>query len=631
VTRWLALWIHLAVLLLAGTVLAQGGVSVELSTARRAVEVNTPFRVTLSATSAGDDVRSATPTLRPPPGITIVGGPSVGTQQQMTISGGRTSMRTGIRATWVLQATRTGRFTIGPALVAVGGSQVRSNTISVEVVPVGQGRQLQPRNPWGPLMPPGWPSPFGFPGDPGLQLDDEPLDPDRLPPYPRELATDKALDDIAFLTATVSPRRVVVGEPTTLRIVAYGRGGRFTEGKTTEPATSSFVSYPIHDTSYGMDAYRVPIGDQVWTALIAREVVLYPVDTGTLTIGGMTMEFLTPHGRPYMGRQIVRSSPAVELVVTEPPQAGRPPGYVLGDVGRFNLRANVQPREVTAGQAVSVIVKVEGEGNFPNRLPMPQQNGVEWLQPTITDAVDIDGGRLRGTKTFSYVVRLQKTGRVALGQLRLQYWDPVRRAYESTHADLGSVVVKPSQESTDAREEAVDRLAVVTEPRLVLGAPPREPLRWGDRPWFWVLLGLGPVGVVLVAGVARAGLSLSERWRVQRESLATQVARALTEARRSAERGDAAATASAGERALFSAIEDATKIRARGVLRDDLRDKLLEARIPESLAAEIDELLAQFDAVRFTGSADLAPTELLNRVQHCIRFVKRLSRGRGKA
>ena len=134
--RWFALWLHVAVLALATPVLAQNGRSVDLSTSARRVAVNAPFRVTLSATSDSSDANPSGPTLRPPPGMTVVGGPSVGTQHQMTFSGGQTVVRSGLRATWVLQATRTGRFTVGPATVAFQGHSVRSHSPNLVSCPI---------------------------------------------------------------------------------------------------------------------------------------------------------------------------------------------------------------------------------------------------------------------------------------------------------------------------------------------------------------------------------------------------------------------------------------------------------------------------------------------------------------
>jgi hypothetical protein len=87
--------------------------------------------------------------------------------------------------------------------------------------------------------------------------------------------------------------------------------------------------------------------------------------------------------------------------------ASRPPGYALGDVGRFALSAQVQPREIEQGGAVGVHVELSGTGNLPSSLAMGAREGVEWLTPEVHDEVgptahDAYGGK----RSFDYVVRV---------------------------------------------------------------------------------------------------------------------------------------------------------------------------------------------------------------------------------
>src|SRR5690606_25369981 len=124
---------------------------------------------------------------------------------------------------------------------------------------------------------------------------------------------------------------------------------------------------------------------------------------------------------------LLRESQPLEVVVVEPPLDGRPAGYRLGDVGRYTLSATVEPKRVRQCDAVSVVAKLEGSGNLPPTLVLPRQRGVEWLEPSTTESIDTDHGVLRGQRTFSYVVKLDRPGKVDLGELTLPYYDPDRR------------------------------------------------------------------------------------------------------------------------------------------------------------------------------------------------------------
>jgi hypothetical protein len=136
------------------------------------------------------------------------------------------------------------------------------------------------------------------------------------------------------------------------------------------------------------------------------------------------------------------------------------------------------------------------------------------------------------------------------------------------------------------------------------------------------------MAVVASAGAVRVGSMLGQRWRAQRDSLATRVAKALAEAEIAARGGSAAGTATAGERALFLVVEAATGLKARGVLREELGGKLQEAGLPRELVAQIEELLDSFDAVRYTGTSEVAPKELVSRTRELVRRARRVQRRR---
>lgn len=579
---------------------AQPALQTRVSTKRP--EVGESFTLQLTALTEDDEL-PARPALTTPPGFSLHG-PSITSQQQVSIAGGRITHRRGITATWTLVATRAGRFAIGPPSVMVSGRRLSGDRVTVEVVPAGQGRSAPGgRGSFDPF------DPFSLPGLPPMPKlpplfgadddDDEDDELARLPPFPEELRVERAADPYAFLRAVATPRRVVVGEQVTLRIYAYGKRGPFRETATSEPSRPDFLAHTIVENSFGERAHRVPIDGEVWIAQKVREIALFPIKAGTLEIGPMKMGF---EGRGYPsagGKGLPRESEPVRLVVTEPPVAGRPAGYRIGDVGRFSLSANVEPRELVAGEAVSVVATLEGTGNLPFKLKVPQQHGVEWLDPTVVDDVEIRGSAIGGTRKLSYVVRVTTPGRIDLGELTLPYWDPDRDAYRIAKATLGSLEVQENPQGAPAEPpKDTDRLAGIAAPRKTLGAPPVSDARWADSPWFWLLLVAGPLGLVLGGGAARLGRRVAERARRARESASTVAGRALSEAQRAE---DLRQAASHVERAVIAAIEAATGLRARGVLRAELPAELEAAGIDEKTARELTDLLDACDQVRFTG------------------------------
>ncbi|MEB2313362.1 MAG: BatD family protein [Sorangiineae bacterium] len=612
--------------MLASPARAQGTVSLRLRATATHVGVGQPFRVQLDALTSGGGAAPASPRLSVPAGVSARG-PSVSSQTQVTIVNGRLEQRQGISATWVLTASRTGTYRIGPAQVRVNGRLEPSDTITVRVDASSGSAPSTPPSPFGfdPFDPfsgmPGMPSLPGF----GNPLDNDPDDSDplaNLPPFPDDLRLARAPDDTAFLRAVVTPESAVVGQEVRLRIYAYGHPAPFREANSSEASRTDFLAYSIVDNSYGEQQYRVPIDGDVWYAMKVREVALFPMHAGKLTIGSMTMAF---DGRGYAwrgrGQQLTRTSPPIELVVREPPTRGRPAGYRVGDVGSYELGASVEPRSVSAGDSVSVVVKLSGTGNLPYEVKIPAEHGITWLAPTITDDVGPHGRAVGGWRKFSYLVRLDKPGHVALGDVTLPYFDPSKNAYVVARAALGTVEVAtragappPELESRD------DPLASLVAPRDALGASARAPLGLADHRWFWLALLAGPLAVLTASGSVRLGRSVGERLRARRSSHETLATRALADAEHAT---DAAAAASAVERAVFISIEAALDLKARAIVRPELRAALEARGLAPELAGEVESLLDACDAARFTGADVALPGALVPRARELLRALLR--------
>src|SRR6202044_2141924 len=107
-----------------------------------------------------------------------------------------------------------------------------------------------------------------------------------------------------------------------------------------------------------------------------------------------------------------RATDDIVIHATEPPLAGRPRGYELGDVGQMTLTASVQPRRADQGGEVAVNLKLAGTGNLPHALHMPERTGIEWLVPEQKESIEPQNGVVGGWRSFGYVVRIKESGSV---------------------------------------------------------------------------------------------------------------------------------------------------------------------------------------------------------------------------
>lgn len=635
IPRSLSLAAATAAIVAAAPLRAQSGVNLKTTVTGEQVEAGENFELRLSALSDAGTPMPSSPRLSVPAGVTAHG-PSVGTNQQVSIVNGRVEQRQGITASWVLSIEKPGTYRIGPASVEVNGARVNGEVVTVKVLPPGstpppssrrRGFPFQPFDPWG-----GFPN---LPGFPDLDFGDDDDLFDRLPPHPPELDIARAKDPVAFLDARVSKRRVVVGEQVTYSVYAYGGRGPFRESSPTEAPRPDFLSFPLLENGHTERQYRVAIGDQIWYAARVRELALFPIRSGQLTIGPMKMGF---DGRSYSGRRgrgaLMRASAPIQVEVVEPPVKGRPPGYQIGDVGDFRLSAEVEPREVLAGEAVAVSVRLEGTGNLPHKLKTPEQAGVRFHEPTTTEDIEPINGRIGGFRQFRYVVDLERAGDIDLGEITLPYYNPGSRSYRTARADLGTVTVrgnpakKPAAAAPIAAEAPLDKLLALSEPRQTLGAVAPARARIADQPWFWPLLLLAPLSVLLTGAVTSGLTRLRNALERRRSREDTLAARALAEAEQAARAGRSVDAASALERSLLLAVEAVTGLKARGVLRAELGGRLEEQGLDGETSTEIVETLNAADTLRFTGSGGDETAAAL--VERGARLVKRLGRRGGR-
>jgi hypothetical protein len=614
-----------------GNAFAATGVQTNLSDEQ--AEVGDSVQVELSALSDTDDVPQ-NPRLELPPGFTVRG-PNVSSSQQFSIINGSFQRRRGITATWAIAASRPGRYIIGPASVQVGTGRLTGQTMRLDIVARGSLTQRRQRSPFGS----GGFDPFSlfpqFPKLPNLDdLNDQPL---LAPPQaPADYAVESAPDPVAFLRATISPMHAVVGQQMTLSEYAYGNRGAFEETYSSEPSRADFVSHVVVENSFRQPRFMVPIADTEWTAVKVREVALFPVRAGTLVIGPMRMGFRGPRypeTRPLEG--LVRYSNELRVVVTEPPMNGRPPGYEVGDVGQFSLTAEVDPRRTEAGGAIGVSIRLEGTGNLPHRLRLPERRGVEWLPPTITEAITHNDFVVGGWRQFRYVVRLAEAGTVDLGEATLPYYDARTGRYEVARARLGTVTVDQGAASPTAAPtaSAAAKSDSPRDPFEGLGGPRRRltPMaspqaRLPDYRIFWFLVAGGPLGVLALAGTVRGGRRLAARMRARAESRATHVRRAIGDGRNAALKNDAAGVASAVERAIYASIEEGLGLRARAVLRDKLDLELVDGGADQTIAKETVALLDLCETLKFGASAQQDYGSILDRASAVADRLARVDR-----
>jgi hypothetical protein len=597
------------------------------------VEVGQRFSVQLTAMADSDEDAASQPKLPVPSGFAIQG-PSISSQSQVNIVNFHVEKKTGITASWILACNTVGRYRLGPASVISKGHQVADKAFIIEIVPTGaiQGpRQRSGRRmPFDPFDPFGDFDPFSGPMLPPMrplgQLGQILPGQQEISGWPKELDIAAPRDPVAFLDARIAPKKVVIGQQVTFSVFAYGHQGPFGLGNPSEPSLKDFLTYDLMDPD-GTREQPMRIGEEVWYAQKIQERALFPLHSGKLVIGPMRVGFRGADPMHGQYTNIERQSQTLTVVVVEPPINGRPAGYHVGDVGQYQLTATVEPREVTAHDAVSVNFELSGFGNLPQQLNLPETKDIEWLQPSTNEFIERKGGKMGGKRTWQYVVKLNEAGIANLGKVTLPYWDPDQSRYVTASVDLGQVNVKKSSipeppQAASANPHAADLPLL---PRDKLAEVPPPPKYWADLAHFWQLLFLGPFGVIASYGLKSIAIAIGSNIARKRDSVKRRTLAQMATCRKILTDGDAPGAASALEKALVMAIEAATGLRARGIVRDGLAVSLEVAGLDRPQAESIVEILNACDAVRFTGGEPSLLSSAIEQSQPIIESLCRRS------
>jgi hypothetical protein len=616
VKRWLLLATVLFVCLCAGRAFAQALPEMSASLEPGEVEVGEPFNVVLNATADASAPPVTDPRLTLPAGLRA-SPPSISTQTQISFINGRLIRKSGISATWQVVASREGVYSVGPPTVSFNGQRVGANALRVTVHAAGSGiprrRAGRPSSPF---------DPFGmFPKLPGFF---EP--PDVASPEPPgqdpALALDEPLDARVFLRSVVDQKNPVVGEQVTLTIYLYARSS-VEPTELHEPSVPDFFRRDMLPPNVQEQPHAVLINGVTWRAQVIYRSALFPLRAGNLDIGPMQGTFvMTGSGGP-----LARQSQAIRVRVDEPPARGRPVGYQIGDVGNYALSATVEPRSSEIGGAVAVTITLGGVGNVPNAVRVPSNAALEWLDPQVRENIDVENGKVRGSRVFTYVVRPKTAGNIELGAVTLPYWDPDRKVYDIARAALGKVTVSGDKAQALAKEPAPphDPWSALAAPRETLGTVrrAREPLT--DKPVYWFGLFGAPLAVVAGSLSARGARRARRFFVARRSSKERGIDEALGKAKTEARAGRSAPAASELERAVYLAVERATALRARAFLVAEIPAELERRGVPSDLAGQVGELLASIEVTRFSPDGAAGAGDLVERGSVIVRQLGRLT------
>lgn len=398
-------------------------------------------------------------------------------QRQFSLPGGTQRF---VSRDFVIVAREAGRYTIPPLEVEVDGRSYRTRALFLTVEPRSTGR---------------------------------------APPA-------AATDGVA-LRAWLDSDTAYVGQQVTYHAEAlFGSEIRLRLRRAPEYEPPSPSGFWIHELSGSPVGSTRIIGSDIYEVQTFRRG-LFPITPGTLTIQPASLSYEMRRGLLSAPETREVMSDTLRLVVLPVPDRGRPVGYA-GAVGRYRIRARLEPARVAVGEAAVLSIEIDGTGNVKSLPPpvLPPMPGVEVFPPSEDAVVDVVDGSVGGTKRFEWVLIPRQAGTVDMPELVYPYFDPVRGAFQVAAAGPLELAVLGGSGSGSVTATD-DRLRFV---KLAPSGP--SALRWVRSPLFLAVqfVPIAFLGLVLVRRrqprARRPGRRALRRQR--REVLNTLRARAAT-------------------------------------------------------------------------------------------------------
>ena len=132
---------------------------------------------------------------------------------------------------------------------------------------------------------------------------------------------------------------------------------------------------------------------------------------------------------------VIVSNP-VEIEVLPLPEEGRPRSFT-GLVGRLGVSASIDRSSVETNDAVTLEIIVEGEGNLRG-LEAPVIDfpaDFEVFPPEVSESIDRSGFRVRGSRTYQYVLIPRSPGEKVIPPVEMSYFDAESGLYATSASE----------------------------------------------------------------------------------------------------------------------------------------------------------------------------------------------------
>ncbi|MBW8686032.1 BatD family protein [Chitinophaga rhizophila] len=558
----------------------------------------------------------------------ILQGPSQ--MQGQSIMNGRRSEY--IALIYVIQARRVGNFTLPGATARSNGNVVRSNPVTIEVVKSGAARGNQNQQQAVPQGGNGYP-PSRSPRSQSQQDEMEGV-------LKNGEDVNAKLKKNIFVKVDVDKTTLYEGEQLTATYKLYTRLPT-NSSVTKVPAFKGFSAKDIElpNPPQASDEMVNGVRYRVFTI---RKTLLFPLQSGTLELDPVEVDnhvrlvkmvknnnkrardpfadlfndpslkdpFDDPFFDDFFNRPEVTyedvpykiQTAPVKVTVKPLPVDNRPVSFT-GAVGKFNLTATLDKKELTTDDALTLKVVVSGQGNV-NLLNGPKVEvpaGFEKYDPKVTDNIEKNSNPLSGSRQFEYVLMPQEAGDQTIPPVEFSYFDVASNSYKTVRSEAFTVHVKPGKQTKREKEDfSVNKNTITSNYTGVLN--------WVKQggyllvsPLFCILL-LLPVLAVIVAIIYRRKKNYQQNNAAfLKHRYANKVAlKRLELAARYLKEGKDKAFYEETSRAVWGYLSNKLHVPFADLSKQLIQDRLAQQQVSEQYTVKLFDLLDNCEMALYT-------------------------------
>lgn len=542
-------------------------------------------------------------------GLVELYGPSRSQSSSYSIINGKATSSSSVTFTYTVTTDKAGTFRVPAATVTSGGKTVKSASPQITVLPGGSGQGGSGQ---------------GGAGQ-GGQAHSQQADRMRT-----QSVGDRIGSKDLFIAVTASKKRVFEQEAVLLTYKLYTLVN-VSELMGKMPELDGFHVQEINrqkQPELKMEHYNGKnYGTVVWS-----QYVVFPQQTGELKIPEIKYEatviqqnrsadpFDIFFGGGSMMQEVKKTvmAPAVTLHVDALPTPK--PSNFSGAVGKFSLSSSLTPQALKSNDATTLRLRVSGTGNMKlmNAPEVAWPKDFERYDPKTEEKTKIGPNGSTGEVLFDYIAVPRHQGKYELPPVEFCYFDPDARAYKTLTSEGYTIDVAKGKggsasSGSNLSKEEIEMLN--SDIRFIKTGTPTyqtgDSAFFGSRRYWAYYIGSLLAFIVLAVAFRRYMVANADLVGRRGRKASKAATKRLKVARKLMQQNDATAFYEETMKALWGYVSDKLNIPVSELSKDNVRGKLTDRNISETL---ITQFLTTLDDCEFARFAPGDPAATMDKI-----------------